>query len=42
MLKDVISTLMDDNDILSYKRLSFDALISLFNRVKDRKGPSET
>lgn len=42
MLKDVISTLMDDNDILSYKRLSFDALISLFNRVNDRKGPSET
>lgn len=28
---------MENNDILTYKRLSLDALIYLFNRVKDRK-----
>lgn len=28
---------MEDNDILTYKRLSLDDPISLFNHVKDRK-----
>lgn len=28
---------MEDNDILTYKRVSLDDPISLFNRVKDRK-----